>query len=113
MGFLIPVVVFLIGCPFLGSNEPWRLLTAVAIVLNVASQANQLGVRVLRNVPIRGVDRNIDRDGPAHGLDPVNELEKFFVSVMAILVGHGRIERQIDGQEAVPLHITMNWESGK
>jgi hypothetical protein len=25
---------------------------------------------------------------------------------VAILIGHGRIERQIDGQEAVPLHIT-------
>jgi hypothetical protein len=56
-------------------------------------------------VPVRQVDRHVDRDGSAHGLDPVNELEEFLVGVVAILIGHGRIERQINGQQAVPLYI--------
>ena len=62
-------------------------------------------MRICGNVPIRVVDRHIDRDGASDRLDPIDELEEFFVGVMAILIGNRRIERQVDRQKAMPLHV--------
>ena len=42
---------------------------------------------------------------PPAALDRVDELEELLVGVVAVLVGDGRVERQVDRQQAVPLHV--------
>ncbi len=57
------------------------------------------------NMSVGVVDRHIDGDGATDRFDPVDELEQFFVCVVAILIGNGRVERQVNRQQAMPLHV--------
>ena len=85
-----------------GRIRPALLLAAG---LQMLAEPDKLGVRILRDMAVLNVDGNVDRDRPAHGFDVIHKLKEFFVRVVTVLVGHGWVERQVDRQQTMPLHI--------
>ena len=73
--------------------------------LQVSSESNHLSESGLRYLPGVDLDGDIDRDRTAHRFHAIDEPEQFLVRVMAVLVRHRRVERQIDRKQAMPLHV--------
>ena len=82
-----------------------RFALLLAAGLQMLPEPDKLRVRIFRDMAVLCFDGNVDRDRPTHGFDVIHKLKELLVRVVTVLVGHGWVERQVDRQEAMPLHI--------
>ena len=69
------------------------------------AESYELGVRIPWDVAVGAIDRHVDGDRAADRFHVVDELKQLLVGVVAVLVGDGGVEGQINGQETMPLDV--------
>jgi len=89
------------------------LSLVLAFGFQVFPKPHELSQAILRDMPSLDFNGDVDRDRAAHRLNIVGEPEELLVRVVAELVGHGGVERQIDRQQTMPLYIVDELRVGQ